>query len=92
MIGRVMLTVFVPILLGVAAGMVTYLLGMLIGAVVAAVYMKIRGRKARYQAVALEEEDFEIDDDEETVRGSMEKDGFKDEEVGEAPPVYVEKE
>jgi len=83
-----MLTVFVPILLGVAAGMVTYLLGMFIGAIVAAVYVKVRGRRARYQAVALEE-----DDEDMTPRCSLEKDGFKDEEEGlEAPPIYVEKE
>jgi len=85
-VGRVMLTVFVPVLLGVAAGMVTYLVGMFIGAIVAAVYMKVRGRRARYQAVALEE------DDDMTPRSSLEKDDFKDEEEGEAPPLYVEKE
>lgn len=92
-VGRVMLTVFVPVLLGVAAGMVTYLLGMMIGAVVAAVYMKIRGRKTKYQAVALDEEEYECEyPDDETPRSSMEKDGFKVEEAVDAPPVYVEKE
>jgi hypothetical protein len=87
-IGRVTLTIFVPILIGVAAGMITYLLGMLIGAVVLAVYLKVRGRRTKYQAVALSEDDVE----DETPRSSLEKDGFKDEEVGEAPPIYVEKE
>jgi len=84
-IGRVMLTVFVPILLGVAAGMITYLLGMFIGAMVAFVWTKVRPA-SRYQAVALSE------DDEETPRNSMEKAGFADEEKAlvEEPPVYAE--
>jgi hypothetical protein len=88
--GRVMLTVFVPILLGIAAGMVTYLLGMIVGAVATAIYMKIRGRRTKYQAVALVEEveDFECPGYDESPRSSFdEKDGLL-----EAPPVYVEKE
>ncbi|KIW04574.1 uncharacterized protein PV09_04324 [Verruconis gallopava] len=90
-VGRIVLTIFVPVLFGITFGMVTYLVGMLIGAIVAAVYMKIRGRNAQYQAVALDEEDCVEGD--ETPRCSLEKDGFKDEEaVAEAPPQYVEKE
>lgn len=87
--GRVMLTVLVPILLGIAAGMVTYLLGMIFGAVIVAIYMKIRGRREKYSRVALEEEvaEFEIDD-EETPRNSFDE---KD-QLLESPPEYVEKE
>jgi len=81
-----MLTVFVPILLGVAAGMITYLLGMLVGAMVAFVYMKVRGTR-RYQPVRLEEGDEDV----ESPRGSMEKAEFVDEEDGGVPPpIYVE--
>lgn len=92
-IARLTLTVVIPILLGIAVGMVTYLLGMAIGAVVAAIYLKIRGRNANYQAVALveSEELGDDDDDEETPRCSLEKSEFKD-EADEALPLYSEKE
>jgi len=79
-----MLTVFVPIVLGVAAGMITYLLGMFIGGVVAFSWAKVRPA-AQYQRIALEEEDIE------SPRGSMEKAEFVDEKVDvEAPPQYAE--
>ena len=88
--GRVMLTVFVPILLGIAAGMVTYLLGMVFGALILAVYYKVRGRRAQYQAVSLEEqaEEYDVPPYDESPRSSFDE---KD-ELLEAPPVYVEKE
>lgn len=81
--GRVMLTVFIPILLGIAAGMVTYLLGMIVGAIVVAIYMKIRGRKTKYQAVSLEDEAEEEDYDHTPRESFDEKD---------SPPIYAEKE
>jgi len=80
--GRVMLTVFVPILLGIAAGMITYLLGMLLGAMVAFVWAKIRPNR-QYAPIALE-------DDDDEPRNSLEKVPFVDEEAIVAPPVYVE--
>ena len=85
--GRVMLTIFVPILLGIAAGMVTYLLGMVFGAACYAIYLKVRGRRTKYQAVSLEEEDFEVNAPEDYDHTPRESFDEKD-----APPVYVEKE
>lgn len=83
-IGRVMLTIFVPIVLGVAAGMITYLLGMFIGAVVAFFWTRVRPAR-QYQPIALEDEDIE------SPRGSMEKTELVDDKVDiEAPPQYAE--
>lgn len=82
-IGRILLTVFVPILLGVAAGMITYGLGMFLGASIALLWTKVR--PARYQRVALSEEEAEA------PRGSIDKAEFLDEKVDiEAPPQYAE--
>lgn len=79
-----MVTVFVPIVLGVAAGMITYLLGMVLGAIVAFAWAKARPAGA-YQRIALAEEDIE------SPRGSMDKVEFVDEKVDiEAPPQYAE--
>lgn len=82
--GRVLLTVFVPIVLGVAAGMMTYLVGMLLGSIIAFTWAKVRPA-GRYQRVALAEEDIE------SSRDSMDKTEFVDEKVVvEAPPQYAE--
>lgn len=84
-IGRVMLTVFVPILIGVAAGMVLYLTGYVLGATVGFVVTRLVGRRTSgYQAVAL------VEEEEQQPRSSVEKFEYKDEEQGEAPPEYVE--
>lgn len=83
-IGRVLLTVFVPIVLGVAAGMITYLLGMFVGAIVAFIWAKVRP-EGRYQRITLAEEGIE------SPRDSMDKTEYIDEKVNvEAPPQYAE--
>jgi len=82
MIGRVVLTVLVPVLIGIIAGMATYVVGMAIGALIAFVWMRFR-RNGQYAPIALDEEYDE-------PRDSLEKAGFTDEEAVTAPPVYVE--
>ncbi|KAE9973021.1 Phosphatidylinositol 4-kinase [Venturia inaequalis] len=83
-IGRVLLTVFVPIVLGVAAGMITYLLGMFLGAIFAFTWAKVRPTE-RYQRLAFAKEDIE------SPRDSMDKIEYVDEKVEvEAPPQYAE--
>jgi len=85
-VARVLLTVFVPILIGVAAGMFLYLVGFVIGTALGFIFDKLVGRRPGYQAIALTEEN------EPLPRGSMEKFEYKDEETqfGESPPEYVE--
>lgn len=78
---RAFFTIFVPILIGVFAGTLTYLIGMALGCLIAITVAKFRGQ--RYQPIALE------DDVEEA---SMEADGYEQEYAElpayEAPPVY----
>ncbi|QDS69578.1 hypothetical protein FKW77_008230 [Venturia effusa] len=82
--GRVLLTVFVPIVLGVAAGMVTYLLGMFLGATIAIIWAKVRPA-GHYQRIALLKDDLDF------PRNSMDKTEFADEKTDvESPPQYAE--
>jgi hypothetical protein len=79
----VLLTVFIPILIGVAAGMILYLMGYVLGATLGFIVTKLFGRRTvEYQPIALVVE--------EEPRSSVEKFEFKDEERAEAPPEYVE--
>ena len=75
---RAFFTILIPVLVGVFAGTLTYLVGMALGCVVAVVLAKIRGRPA-YTHVPFEDDEF---DDEK----GAELPGY------EAPPGYVEKE
>jgi hypothetical protein len=54
---RAFFTIFVPILIGVFAGTLTYLVGMALGCLIAMTVAKFRGQK--YQPIALGEEDGE---------------------------------
>jgi hypothetical protein len=54
---RSLFTIFIPILIGIFAGTVTYLIGMALGCLTAMIIAKVRGQ--RYQRIALEEEDVE---------------------------------
>jgi hypothetical protein len=77
---RIFFTILVPILIGVFAGVLTYLVGMALGCLVGVIVTKIRGRAA-YEAVALDEE-------EEQPRGG--KEVYSELPAYDAPPVYEE--
>ncbi|KAF2085436.1 hypothetical protein K490DRAFT_46363 [Saccharata proteae CBS 121410] len=74
--------IMVPVMMGVAFGALVYVCGWMTGALIALVWIKVRGmrasRRGDYQSVALDEEDVE---------------GKEAVEIpAEAPPVYMEKE
>lgn len=81
-IRRAFFTIFVPILIGIFAGTLTYLVGMALGCLIAITVAKIRGQQ--YQPVALDEDDVEAPEE----RG--EKEDFAELPAYEAPPVYEE--
>lgn len=83
-IRRAFFTIFVPILIGIFAGTLTYLVGMALGCLIAVVVAKVRGR-APYQAVALEE-----DEEEEALAPHGEKEVYAELPDYDAPPVYEE--
>jgi len=78
---RAAFTVFIPIIIGVFAGTVTYLIGMALGCLIAMTIAKIRGQS--YQRIALE-------DDVEEPEERDEKEEYAELPAYEAPPVYVE--
>jgi len=79
---RAFLTIFVPILIGIFAGTVTYLIGMALGCLIAILVAKARGRAA-YETVAQDEDD-------EDVETGNEKVAYAELPEYEAPPVYEE--
>jgi hypothetical protein len=81
-VARILLTIVIPLMLGILAGMLTYTFGMLLGTFIALVWMRVRGRRSNYQPIAL--------DDEEDGRPSFDKGQFQEEVYVESPPVYVE--
>ncbi|KAF3037896.1 hypothetical protein E8E11_004600 [Didymella keratinophila] len=78
---RAFFTVLVPILIGVFAGTLTYLLGMALGCLISIIVSKLRGD--RYQPIALEE-----DVEEGIVEEACEKPEYAELPAYEAPPVY----
>lgn len=76
---RAFFTILVPILIGVFAGILTYLVGMALGCLIAVTITKLRGQS--YQPIAL-------DDDVEDVEARSEKQDFVELPAYEAPPVY----
>lgn len=80
---RAFFTILIPILIGIFAGTLTYLIGMAVGCLVAIVIARFRGQS--YQRIALEEE-AEIEEPEE--RG--EKEEFAELPAYDAPPIYEE--
>jgi hypothetical protein len=78
----ILLTIVIPLLLGILAGMLTYTVGMLLGTVIALVWIRVRSMRNNYQPIAL--------DDEEEPRESFDKDEFVEAVYVEAPPMYVE--
>jgi hypothetical protein len=81
---RAFFTIFVPILIGIFAGILTYLVGMALGCLIAITVAKVRGQ--RYQRVALEEDVEDVAAPEE--RG--EKEEYAELPAYDAPPVYEE--
>lgn len=79
---RAFFTILIPILIGVFAGTLTYLIGMALGCLIAITIAKFRGQG--YQRIALDE------DDEEQGEGGDEKEEFAELPAYEAPPVYEE--
>lgn len=79
---RAFFTIFVPILIGIFAGTLTYLVGMALGCLIAITVAKFRGQ--RYQPIALDEED--VEDAEE----HGEKEEYAELPAYDAPPVYEE--
>ncbi|KAF2439175.1 hypothetical protein P171DRAFT_436508 [Karstenula rhodostoma CBS 690.94] len=82
MLRRAFLTIFVPILIGIFAGTLTYLIGMALGCLIAIVIAKFRGQSI-YERVALEEESEDVED-------SSEKEVYAELPEYDAPPVYEE--
>lgn len=82
---RAFFTVFIPIVIGIFAGTVTYLLGMGIGCLMAMTIAKIRGQD--YQRIALEED---VEEAIEEAREGSEKQDYAELPAYEAPPVYDE--
>jgi hypothetical protein len=80
---RAFFTVLIPILIGIFAGTLTYLIGMALGCAIAIVVAKVRGQ-APYERIALDEET----DDVERVEGLDEKEVYAELPEYEAPPVY----
>lgn len=83
-VARALLTIVVPLLLGVLAGMVTYTVGMLLGTFIALIYIRWRSSRNSYQAVALGDEEALGEDEE--FDEVYEKETYHDE----TPPTYIE--
>jgi len=81
---RAIFTILVPILIGIFAGTLTYLIGMALGCAIAILVAKVRGR-APYESVAQEEEDLE-----DAAPKDSEKEVYAELPDYDAPPVYEE--
>jgi hypothetical protein len=80
---RAFFTIFIPILIGIFAGTLTYLIGMALGCLVAIILDKYRG--GQYEPIIAEYDD---EDEEAQLRG--EKEEYAELPGYEAPPVYEE--
>ncbi|KAJ4331232.1 hypothetical protein N0V95_009919 [Ascochyta clinopodiicola] len=78
---RAFFTILVPILIGIFAGTLTYLIGMALGCLIAVSIAKFRGQS--YQPIALED-----DVEEANVEVRSEKQEYAELPAYEAPPVY----
>jgi len=81
---RAFLTILIPILVGVFAGTLTYLIGMALGCAIAMIVTKVRGR-GPYERVALDED---VEEQDSEVVG--EKEIYAELPTYDAPPVYEE--
>ncbi|KAF2030918.1 hypothetical protein EK21DRAFT_64359 [Setomelanomma holmii] len=78
---RAFFTILIPIIIGIFAGTVTYLIGMVLGTLIAIVIAKIRGQG--YQRIALEDD---VEEGETEVQS--EKAEYAELPAYDAPPVY----
>jgi hypothetical protein len=89
---RAFFTIFIPIVVGIFAGTVTYLIGMVLGTLVAILLAKIRGQD--YQRIALDEENVEegqAETETETEDAvKSQKQEYAELPAYDAPPVYEE--
>lgn len=85
---RAFFTIFIPIVVGIFAGTVTYLVGMVLGTMIAILIARIRGQE--YQPIALGEEDLEEGRVEEEANARSEKQDYAELPAYDAPPVYEE--
>ena len=79
---RAFFTILIPILIGIFAGTLTYLIGMALGCLIAILVAKIRGY-GPYESLAQEEE-------EEVFQPRGEKEVYAELPEYDAPPVYEE--
>ena len=79
---RAFFTVLIPILVGIFAGTLTYLIGMALGCLIAITIAKFRGQS--YERIALEEENVEEPEQ------HSEKEEYAELPAYDAPPVYEE--
>jgi ABC-type antimicrobial peptide transport system permease subunit len=80
---RAFFTILVPILIGIFAGTLTYLIGMALGCLIAITVARVRGQT--YQPIALEEDVEDAAADERS-----EKHEYAELPAYEAPPVYAD--
>jgi hypothetical protein len=80
---RAFFTILIPILIGIFAGTLTYLIGMALGCLIAIVITKIRGH-GPYERIALEDEEEDIEEP------RSEKQEYAELPTYDAPPVYQE--
>lgn len=83
LIRRAFFTILIPILIGIFAGTLTYLVGMALGCLIAVIVAKVRGRDL-YERIALDEEEPEY------VEERSEKEVYAELPEYDAPPVYEE--
>ena len=82
MLRRAFFTILIPILIGVFAGTLTYLIGMALGCLIAIVVAKFRGQSV-YDSLSQDEESEDFEE-----RG--EKEEYADLPEYDAPPIYEE--
>ncbi|KAH7361170.1 hypothetical protein BKA66DRAFT_471478 [Pyrenochaeta sp. MPI-SDFR-AT-0127] len=86
-IRRAFFTILIPILIGIFAGTLTYLVGMALGCLIAITVAKFRGQS--YQRIALEDDVEDVEDDEE-IDMHDEKAEYAELPAYDAPPTYEE--
>lgn len=80
---RAMFTILIPILIGIFAGTLTYLVGMALGCLIAIIVAKVRGQSP-YQRIALDEEEVREDEPRDEKQMYAELPDY------DSPPVYEE--
>ncbi|KAH7112876.1 hypothetical protein B0J11DRAFT_497843 [Dendryphion nanum] len=84
---RAFFTIVIPILIGIFAGTLTYLIGMALGCLIAVVVTKIRGY-GPYESIPQDDDNNDNDNDNEDVERADKKEVYSDLPEYDAPPVY----